>query len=537
MFFLVAPFFCGALITALFRAKEASVLEKYVAGFLFAMLYLLTSVLAALKLNQNLDGLSKIYVLPLTALAVAGLLVEILLKARKKATLLKKNENEEAIRASSSFAQTIKSNYGYLWFLIPAVLIGAYCILGLEPSFANDDTWEVVATTIKRGTLFEYSSMTGKLSTAGYPIFYKVYVIPMFYAILQHTFGLEMWFTGGILLPIVIYICNLAIVSKIAPKEHKTKFMLVYLFVLYAGTYLPECGIPMTIGFPVLRQGYSGYAIAYGIAIPFALYLLMQKKYFFAAAALVPIAGLVRIDRIFFCIVKTPMKALRDLNGAGKLAGVYLFAAAVLIYIAVYQKKRYDWRHFLIPSIGMAYGITEISKLIEGTKKKRIYYFGVAIIIWATNNFRILYGAVPAENIKKTDLALEETLSTLESRYGEVILWSDQETMSKARRISGTVKTFYGRDDADVTMAGLDYEPEFTDVREYRNFMTNTCTNTPFLTVYVIEEEMHQALADEEVNVILIPHTGNSEIIETFLGSYERIDVPSGYAYVLNLNK
>ena len=533
MFFLVAPFFCGAFITALFRAKEATVLEKYVAGFLFAMLYLLASVLAALKLNKNLDGLSKIYVLPLTALAVVGLLVDIFWTVRKKTNLLKSKANKEATKTSLSFAQTLKSNYGYLWFLIPAALIGSYCILGLEPSFANDDTWEVVATTIKSGTLFEYSSMTGKLSTAGYPIFYKVYVIPMLYAILQHTFGLEMWLTGGILLPIVIYICNLAIVSKMAPKERKTKFMLVYLFVLYAGTYLPECGIPMTIGFPVLRQGYSGYAIAYGIAIPFALYLLMQKKYFFAVAALVPIAGLVRIDRIFFCVVKTPMKALRDLNGAGKLAGVYLFAAAVLIYIAVYQKKKFDWRHFLIPSIGMAYGITEISKLIEGTKKKRIYYFGVAIIIWATNNFRILYDATPSENIKKTDLALEETLSSLESQYGEVVLWSNQETMSKARRISGTVKTFYGRDDADVTMAGLDYEPEFTDVREYRNFMTNVCTNTPFLTVYASEEEMKGALAAEGVNLVLIPFEGNTQTVEKLLEEYERIETPSGYAYLL----
>ena len=54
-----------------------------------------------------------------------------------------------------------------------------------------------------------------------------------------------------------------------------------------------------------------------------------------------------------------------------------------------------------------------------------------------------------------------------------------------------------------------------------------------FGDAYASEEEMKGALAAEGVNLVLIPFEGNTQTVEKLLGEYERIETPSGYAYLL----
>ena len=130
--------------------------------------------------------------------------------------------------------------------------------------------------------------------------------------------------------------------------------MILYMLLLMGGTYLPKFGVPVTLGYPILREGYSGYAVAYAVVAPTAFLLFLNKKYAGAVVTLATAAAFLRVDRIVFVLLDS-YKNLNDIHSAGKLAGVYVGAVIAALMLKFAKNDKINWRALLIPSVFVAY--------------------------------------------------------------------------------------------------------------------------------------------------------------------------------------
>ena len=445
LLFLTAPLLFGVGISSKCRERNVGCLKGYLVGFLSLFVMMFAETLAMLKLDLSLKVYEWIVVATLAAMAVLGAL---LLALRRPVFAKPRIEKR------------------MLWFLVPAVLLFAYSYFYLVPSFANNDTWEFVATSVAKGRVFEYSSMTGRRMIAGLPIFNKIQVMPLLYVVLADFFGIPVDVSAGVLVPAVVFVLNLSLIYAIGRElgcSDRSYFMILYMLVLMSGTYLPSFGVPVTLGYAILREGYCGYAVAYGVVIPAVLLLLLKKKYMWAAVTLATAVPFVRIDRIFFALM-SPVKSIAAVNVAGKIAGVYLVAViAALIYKAV-KGMAIKWQVLLIPSIFVSY-ITE--KLKDCLIKKRdivLYSVGVAVIILSAVNFEPFDDSVTCFEKKAEDAKVLACLDDIK----DGVIWAPVEFVSAARRLDGNTETLFGRDDNNPLMAGIDFENDEEMAREYK---------------------------------------------------------------------
>ncbi|MBR5897431.1 MAG: hypothetical protein IKZ39_07420, partial [Lachnospiraceae bacterium] len=364
----VAPFLFGVGISCGYRERNVGYLKAYLVGFLslFAMIFVET--LAMLKLDLNLKLFEWMVAGTLVIMCVLGVLFLL-------------------IKRPGFVRPRFEANM--LWFMVPAVLLFAYSYCYLSPSFANDDTWEFVATSVAKGSVYEYSSMTGRLMKAGLPIFNKILSMPLLYVVLADFFGISVNVSAGLVVPAIVFVLNLSIVYKIGMElttSNLSYYMILYMLILMGGTYLPSFGVPVTIGYPVLREGYSGYAVAYGVVIPAAMLLLLKGKYLWMLVTLVSAVPLVRIDRIFFSLA-SPFVSIKAVNTAGKLMGLYLVAIAATVLMKAVGGAKIKWKAVLVPSIFVAYVSEKLKDYLKGKRENVWYSLGIAVIILSAVNF------------------------------------------------------------------------------------------------------------------------------------------------------
>ena len=469
----LAPLLFGVGISYRFRERNVGCLKGYLVGFLslFAMLFIQT--LAMLKLDLSMQTFEWIAVGTMSGMAAVGAILMLVKRP--------------------GFARP-KLNAHMLYFLVPAAMLFMYSYFYLAPSYVNDDTWEIVSTSLAKGSIYEYSAMTGKLIEQGLPIFNKIYVMPLLYITLADFFDVPMTVSAGLLIPAIVFVLNLSIVYAIGKKlsvEDKSYFMLMYLLILLAGTYLPSFGVPVTVGYPVLREGYTGYAVAYGVVIPAAVLLLLNKKYVWAVVTMAVNAPLVRIDRIFFALM-SPVKNLREVNTAGKLMALYVVAVAAALVLAAVNKHKVKWQVLLLPGAFVSY-MSETLKNFAKEKHGHIWYsVGVAVVILATVNFQPYDDAVTRSEQKQIE---EPVRAALEELKPGKIVWAPEAFMETARRIDGNSVVLVGRDDNNSYMAGLDYEAGEEMAQEYRHTLNNIIIGryvyvTKYDEEYVVEKAL-----------------------------------------------
>lgn len=484
---LIVPYLVGAVITEDLREKTVSHLYVYVTGFLSLFVVLLLCLLVALKKDYNLSELEKCYfmyfVLPLS---VVGL------------TRLGKRIKIE---------MSISINKRNLFSLIPAIILAVFSYVYMAPSFVNDDTWEVVSTTLSHGTLYEYSAMTGKLMEAGLPIFNKVYVMPMFYACMCDFFKIPMWVIAGFMIPVMVYSMNLLLINEIAKKacvKNREAFLLVYMISLMAGTYLPVNGVPVTTGYALLREGYSGYAVAYGVAVPFVVLMLSEKKWLRGIGMAASLLGLIRLDRIYYALTDL-LNSYHQINEAGKLLGVYFISViASLVLLKIKNRKTPLYSYFL-PGVLCAYVAVSLGDYVSERKKKMLYYVGVCAVVFSAVSFDSFADGVTLKSTREYENQVKERLNQLKAEYGtDITIWSDEDFMAVSRRIDGSVKTIYGRDDVTKEyLIGLDYEDPGFALDYYYSYKNMHDRNPHF---YPSSMEVDEALekAYEEGLTVLV---------------------------------
>ncbi|MBP5659862.1 MAG: hypothetical protein J6X08_00865 [Lachnospiraceae bacterium] len=241
-----------------------------------------------------------------------------------------------------------------------------------------------------------------------------------------------------------------------------------------SGTYLPSFGVPVTLGYPILREGYSGYAVAYGVVIPAALLLLLKKKYLWAVVSLVPCVTLVRIDRVFFALT-SPLESVAAVNTAGKIVGLYALAIVAAALLKTIGGAKIKWKAVLVPSVFVAY-VSEKHKNCLKEKHENIWYsLGIAVVILSAVNFE------PYDDAQTYFVRNEEEAhvqAVLEQVDG--IVWAPVEFVSVARRLDGNFESLFGRDTNDPKMAGFNYEDDYGMAGDYKNGIYNVATGKYF---------------------------------------------------------
>ncbi len=479
---LTAPLLFGVGISCKSGERNVGCLKGYLVGFLSLFVILFAEILVMLKLDISLKVFEWIVAATLATMAVVGALLIALKRPGFARPQLEKR---------------------MLWFLVPAVLIFVYSYCYLVPSFANDDTWEFVATSVAHGSVYEYSTMTGRLMTAGLPIFNKIQVMPVLYVVLADFFGISVNASAGLLMSAIVFVLNLSIVYAIGRElevSDSSYFMILYMLILMGGTYLPNFGVPVTLGYPILREGYSGYAVAYGVVIPAALLLLLKKKYLWAVAALATSVAFVRIDRVFFTVAH-PFKSFTEMNTAGKLVGIYVVAVAAALVFRAVKGVSVKWQGLLIPAVFVAY-ITEKLKNCLKKKSEFIWYsVGVSMIILSAVNFEPYEDSVTYFERNRAEAGVEACIPEIK----DGLVWAPVEFVSVARRLDGSIETLFGRDVNNPLMAGISYENDGEMGWEYRNAIYNVALNkyayvTRYDTDYIV-----QAARKAGVKYVVLP--------------------------------
>lgn len=520
---IAVPYLCGTLETMVLRERNAGHLNIYVTGLLSLFAYFLFSILVSLKLDFTFEKMRLMFLAGPVLLSMTA--IPVLIYKIKKGLV----------------SGMPSVNRQMLWFVPTAVVLGAVAFLAYEPSYINDNTWEIVNTTLESGTIYEISSLTGKPLELALPIFTKIYVMPMFYAVMCKTFGFEMWLLAGLLMPVIFFALNISLIYSISgelmpakAERRRALFMCIHLLLLIAGTYLPADGITATAGYALLREGYTGYALTYGVLVPFVLLLLLRKKYVHAFLSGITFLGLIPLDKFFFAVLGTPVRYYTQVNTAGKLAAFYLVSLMIMAVLVILKKDRCRAAVFACPSVLVCYCVVRLSDFIQAKRDRIIYFLGVGIVVLAACGFRPMEDAIPASNIRKENADLKACILEI-SKDKAVCLWGTEDIMSEARRISPKVELAYPRSVFASEMYGIEYDPITDEMDDMVMFVRNKIYEIDYLTISRKDSQIVDEAINLGVNCIIIPGDSVREDFELLLLEHGFSDKQVKYGYTVFL--
>lgn len=485
---ILVPYFLGALILGVLRERKTGNLERFVTGFLSLFMFFYFCLLVTVKFDVQFLTFQKMFIIPVTVLAVSGVYFGI-------------KDFEE-----------IKIGKDNIFVVLTAVLLAGAAYGIFAPSYVNDDTFEIVATTLSTNSIYEYSAMTGEKMINGLPLFNKIYMMPMFFSTVCGFFKLSMQILGGIVFPAMVFSLTIGIIYKISGIlniKSRQYFTLVYMMIMVAGTYLTKKGIPVTTGYAVLREGYSGYAVAYGIVLPFVLYLFLKKRFLFSVLPLFLLVGLLRTDRIMYALF-TPVEAYRDINSAGKLFLLYFVSVLFALAVNSLGKSKVDFKAFLIPGVAISFCAATLLDKQEEKNKKLVCIIGTVFAILLCCNMQPFSDASFRMTEYRERTSVSETLEHIENGAK---IWAPENFSYEARRLRGDVRTAYGRDDYSLCMAGLDYEDKTPYTDDYRDEIGNLVRGQVFYPFEHDEEEVFEAALSEGVDYIILPEGDSYRIV------------------------
>ena len=477
---LAVPYFTGSALMLIFGERIHRGPIRWILGAAALLFAFLVCLLAALRLDLSLYGFCRLYGIFCAACMVGSL--PVYLYGLKNKMFRFQNFDKKI----------------FIW-LGPAVLLGAFS-LSLSPVYVNDVTVEIVRTTLKTGRIYEYSALLGTYMEAGLPIFSKIEIMPMLYAVLSRDFGVDVYVLIAYISPALAYTANIFLMWEISrhlvSAKNRWLFMLFHLVFLIAGTYLPETAIPVTVGEPLLVQGYSGYAWAYGVVVPLTILMLLDRRFIAAGIGLAPILGLLRYDRIFYCC-KEFFTSYHLTNTAGKLWALYLLA---LVWWVVRRKRGGKISPHALLS-GSALVCATLTDAYERIGEKKTFIFSSMLIMLACVYF------VPFEG---TEFAFENdgiNVSEIVKTEDDVTIWAPTEIMSVARRQSADIYPVYGRDYYEELLDGVNYETVTDDMKEL--YYAMSLLQSYYMTDDTIEPVVYKAASRntllDEVDIVVLP--------------------------------
>ena len=476
---LAVPYLVGSAFITIFGERRHRGPIRWIVGALSLLVCFLACLLVALKLDFSLYELCKIYGIVCASFTAGS--VPVFAFAVKNKMLRYQTFDKKVL----------------IW-MIPALILGIFSIGILRPVYTNDITMEIVRTTLASGKIYEISALLGTKMEAGLPIFAKIEIMPMLYAVLCRDFNADPVVVIEYLAPAVTYIANMFLMWEISgylvKEKQRSIFMLFHTILLVAGTYLPETAIPVTAGQPLLLQGYSGYAWAYGVVAPAVVLMLLDRRIFLSGWCMAAVLGLMKFDRLFFA-VKDFLTSYHLMNSAGKMYILYIVAFALWLIKRSKGDKEKPWI-LLSGSVLVSF---ELTNLYERFGEKRSYIFASILVILACCGFVPFAGTTTVFEAEDVDISL------ITGGRQNVTIWAPKEVMCELRRKSAYVKPIYGRDLYEELLDGVNYEPYSEDV-------IKLCESMGILDLYMdeyVEDLLMPVMADnkaiDDIDIILLP--------------------------------
>lgn len=491
---LAAPYIIGSALITIFGDRRHRGPVRWIVGVLFLIPCFLLCLVLALKMDFTLDELCKSFEIA-TEAVLAGA-VPVFIYAVKNKRLTYQNVNKKII----------------LW-AVPAVALGVFSVFFINPVYVNDITVETVRTTLYTGRIYDYSAVLGTKMEAGLPIFNKLEIMPMLYAVLCRCFHVDVEVLTTYIVPLLVYASNIFLMWEISKylvkEEHRSVFMIFHLFMLLAGTYLPMTAIPVTVGQPLLMQGYSGWAVAYGMVIPCFILMLMDKRFILAAGMLSGIVGLIRYDRIYFAC-KDFVNGYHLSNTAGKLWLLYLLA---FVWWHFRRRNKKTSQHPAALLSGSALVSATLTDAYVKIGEKKSFVAACCFVMLSCCYFVPFEGATLSltENDKAPDFEI------VAGTGRNVTLWAPEDVMSVTRRNTAAVKTIYGRDYYEKLLDGVNYEPVSEEQKELCYAMSIIDLYMDEYVESLIVPIISQNDALSSVDVVMLPMNNYSEKIEAAL--------------------
>ena len=478
---IVVPYCIGSALILILGERTTIGPIRWVVGVLSVFACFLLSLLVVLKTDGNLASLQRIFGIILASVSVGS--IPVIVYGIKKKEL-----------------RPTRYRKGMLTWMIPALFLGAFAVFFLAPDFTNDITVETIMTTLATGEIYTKSALLGTTMEAGLPIFNKIEIIPMLYAVVCKTFNIDVFLLISVIAPIATYVVNMFMMWEISAflvkEKHRNLFMIFHLLVIIAGTNLPTIAFPTTLGEPLLLQGYSGFAWAYGVLLPAVILTLLQKRYVLAGVLFVPIVGLIRIDRIFF-LAKDFLTSYKSINTANKLFLLYIVAVIWWI-LRLRKKKKLPAAAFFSASTMIG---TTLVDAFEYIGEKKAFVVSMSLIILATTGFTpfkdgTLYLSQP-----------EYVLERFVQSDKATVVWAPEYMLTQARREDTNICPIYGRDLYNNYLQGVNYEPYTQEHRDLLRAM-EVCDmyNEPLDDVDdIVRPVLQNNFLLEKVDVIILP--------------------------------
>lgn len=450
---LIIPYMWGCLVTGLSRDRKADNISVYVQGMLVLFIVFLGLILAGLKTDMGFGIFTVLATLVLIGVSVLG--VPFLLPRIKRGAFTLPKVDKKVLPV-----------------VIAATVVGVFSILLTRQSFANDATIETVKTTLDTGKIYIFSSLDGKQMVEGLPIFNKVFVVPMLYAVLSKITFTDITIITGLIVPVITFVLNIVIMWKISAyavtENNRNLFMYFHLILLVSGTFLPGIAIPASAGFPLLRQGYTGYAWAYGVLAPFVALMLLEKKYLRGGILFLSIFGMLKLDSIYFAF-KDFSNSYHNMGASGKLWIMYLCAVFYWLYVKFTEKKKFPWELLLTGCAIIAAAICDLYETFKLKQTKQIRQAFLAWMVLASLacvsfipfngvKFGLSLGATDKYTVEMADLLENWTESQPLSDDGMLVVAGCEEVMSVLRAATTKVTPAYGRDFIEPLLTGYNYE-------------------------------------------------------------------------------
>lgn len=260
------PYMAGYILKSVINKKEISQIETYLTGFFFVFfLQGLVSFVQYLLRGCSFAALCKSYNMAFIVLMVvfcATLIVNLILR-------IINGKGEKVYHPKYRRVE-------YLLMLIVLILSACiiYRVVGLTDYLRDDIMLPTIRTTLATNTIYEYNPITSEQFTLGLINSKRMISLPIFYAYLCRTFGLDEPFLIYVVMTIqtlfcTVFACLLFIMPVLRSRAKSILFTVFLATVLLSGDYFSG-----SIGFKLLWNGYSGDAVVTGAMLPYIMYVI-----------------------------------------------------------------------------------------------------------------------------------------------------------------------------------------------------------------------------------------------------------------------
>lgn len=268
----IVPLLLGTLGNLFIKVKKISMPTTYVTG-LFAMLLIFEGVvIVALKLDLPFSVLTYLFSILMLIICGSAFFVTKQLRIRKgfewKNILLDQKKDIVILCI--------------LWVIIffAQIAVSFY----FSPIVQEDNTMEIVQTTLTTNSIHMYNAMTGQASVNGIAMQGKFMALPLFYAYICRVFRLNPGVFLYRIVPTWILILSYMVYADWAGQMFRTEedkpdtlaatvFVVLYAVLLFFGDFLFT-----TIPYRIFHCAWAGETVVVAIVLPFIISQCLQLR-------------------------------------------------------------------------------------------------------------------------------------------------------------------------------------------------------------------------------------------------------------------